>query len=149
MKMLGTADDRYGEERPLGFTTVKFKVATEDTHGSLFLIEHDNLNKGGPPRHFHPDQDEWFYVMQGELLVEIGEERMRLHAGDSVIAPRKVPHVWAFVGETPGAMLVGWTPAGKMEAFFREITKVEHIPQNAELFHAHGMEMVGPPLPLD
>jgi hypothetical protein len=40
-----------------------------------------------------------------------------------------------------------FTPAGKMEAFFREVTKANAMPpQDAELWRAHGMELLGPPL---
>jgi len=41
-------------------------------------------------------------------------------------------------------------PAGKMEAFFREVTKANAMPpQDPELWRAHGMELVGPPLSIE
>ena len=70
--------------------------------------------------------------------------------GDSLLAPRQVPHVWAYVGDTIGRMLIAFMPAGKMEAFFREVTKVNAMPpQNPELWQAHGMALMGPPLPVE
>ncbi len=67
--------------------------------------------------------------------------------GDSLLAPRKVPHVWAYVGNTQGRILITFTPAGKMEAFFQEVTKANAMPlQDLELWRAHGMELLGPPL---
>jgi hypothetical protein len=67
--------------------------------------------------------------------------------GDSLLAPRQVPHVWAYVGDTIGRMLITFMPAGKMEAFFREVTKANAMPpQDPELWHMHGMELIGPPL---
>jgi uncharacterized cupin superfamily protein len=69
----------------------------------------------------HHNEDEWFYAIEGEYIVEVGSERFRLKSGDSILGPREVPHVWAFVGDTPGKMLiVSLAPANKMEAFFRE-----------------------------
>jgi quercetin 2,3-dioxygenase len=64
-----------------------------------------------------------------------------------LLAPRQVPHVWAFVGEARGRILIAFLPAGKMEAFFREVTKANAMPpQDPELWRAHGMELLGPPL---
>jgi quercetin 2,3-dioxygenase len=72
---------------------------------------------------------------------------LRLQPGDSLLAPRCVPHVWASVGETRGRILITFMPAGKMEAFFRAVTKANAMPpQDPELWRAHGMELVGPPL---
>jgi hypothetical protein len=46
--------------------------------------------------------------------------------------------------------LIVFTPAGKMEAFFREVTKANAMPpQDPALWRAHGMELVGPPLPVE
>jgi quercetin dioxygenase-like cupin family protein len=45
-----------------------FKVLTRDTNGELFIIEHTTRQKGGPPHHIHPHQDEWFYVIEGVPL---------------------------------------------------------------------------------
>ena len=84
-----------------GANVVTYKIATQDTHGGLFLLEQVSMRKGGPPRHLHHAQEEWFYVMEGEYIFEVGQDRMRLKPGDSLLAPRHVPHVWAYVGENP------------------------------------------------
>lgn len=80
-------------------------------------------------------------------MIEIGDERITLQPGDSVLAPRKIPHVWAHIGEARGRILITWMPAGKMEAFFREVTKTNAMPpQDPALWHTHGMKLLGPPL---
>jgi quercetin 2,3-dioxygenase len=114
---------------------------------SLLIIENTFSEKGGPAKHLHYDQDEWFYVIKGEFLFEVGPEKFRLHPGDSLLAPRKVPHVWASTGDISGRILIGFMPAGKMEAFFREVTQANAMPpQDPELWRTHGMELLGPPL---
>lgn len=139
--------DRFGELRSMGISTLCFKVSAQDTCGQLFLIEQTMHAPGGPPRHVHLEQDEWFYALEGEFIVEIADERVTLFPGDSLLAPRQVPHRWAYVGDGTGRLLVGFTPAGQMEAFFREVTKTNAMPvQDPELWRAHGMEVVGPPL---
>ncbi len=138
--------DRYGETHTLGFSQLKFKTASADTGGGVFILEHDNLQKGGPYRHFHPAQDEWMYAMAGTFQVEIGEQKVTLHPGDSVLMPRKVPHVWAQTGETPGKLLIAFTPAGRMEDFFRDFGKLGKLPSDASIVGPYGLVRVGPPL---
>ncbi len=135
-----------------GSRLIDFKVSSLDTKGDLLIIELTDDGKGGPPRHFHHEQEEWFYVIESEYIIEIGDERYELGPGDSVLAPRGVPHAWAHVGEGMGKQLIAFEPAGKMEAFFGELSKIEGVPQPEvmrRLFSTHGMEMTGPPLPVE
>ncbi|HEV8191409.1 MAG TPA: cupin domain-containing protein [Ktedonobacterales bacterium] len=146
---IAAGEDRYGERRGLGISTIDFKVAGQG-NGGLFILENTFHAKGGPARHLHYDQDEWFYTLEGAFLIEVGQERIKLYPGDSLLAPRQVPHVWAHVGDAQGRILIAFMPAGKMEAFFREVTKADAMPpQDPELWRAHGMELLGPPLAFD
>jgi mannose-6-phosphate isomerase-like protein (cupin superfamily) len=130
----------------LGISTISFKVVPQDTP-DLFVIVNSFHAKGGPARHLHFEQDEWFFALEGEFLIEVGEERFHVGPGDSLLAPRMVPHVWAHIGDSLGRMLIVFNPAGKMEAFFREVTKANAMPaQDPALWQAHGMELLGPPL---
>ena len=86
------------------------------------------------------------YALEGEFRVEIGEQKLTLKPGDSVLMPRKVPHVWAQVSERPGKLLIAFTPAGKMEEFFREFGKTGKLPTDANIVKAYGLERLGPPL---
>ena len=147
--LLVAADqDQFAEQRNLGISSIRFKVTPQDASG-IFIIENTFLEKGGPARHLHYNQDEWFYVTKGEFLFEVGQERFLLKPGDSLLAPRKVPHVWAYTGGAGGSILIAFMPAGKMEAFFREVTKAKANampPQNPELWQAHEMQLLGGPL---
>lgn len=139
-------EDQFAEHRGLGVSKITFKVTPKTSDGVL-IIENTFHEKGGPAKHLHYDQEEWFYVLEGEFLFEIGEERVKLHPGDSVLAPRQIPHVWAYTGNNPGRILIAFLPAGKMEAFFREVTKANAMPPlDPELWRVHGMELLGPPL---
>src|SRR5690606_27587799 len=140
--------DRPGEHRGLGVSAIQFKHIAPD--GSLLVLENTFHAKGGPARHLHHAQDEWFYAAEGTFVIEVGDVRHALQPGDSLLAPRGVPHVWAFVGAGQGRMLIAFTPAGQMEAFFREVPKANALPpRDPALWAAHGMALVGPPLPLD
>ncbi len=144
---VAAGQDRFGEHRGLGISVINFKMCPKDADG-IFILENIFREKGGPARHLHHEQDEWFYVVEGEFVIEIGEQRIDLKPGDSVLGPRNVPHVWAYKGgSTPGRILITFMPAGKMEAFFREVTKANAMPpQDPALWRAHGMELLGPPL---
>jgi len=131
------------------------KVATEDSRGALFLTEQPITRRGaGPPKHYHENEDEWFYCLAGEYVVEIGNQRFRLAAGESVLGPRRVPHAFAYDGSGPGRLLVAFTPAGRLEQFFRDLTKRGEYFGNGtqeEKDRAHrdyGIVNVGPPLKL-
>lgn len=138
--------DQFDEHRSLGVSTLTFKLTPKERDG-VFIIENTFHEKGGPAKHLHYDQDEWFYVVEGEFLLEIGQEKFTLKPGDSVLGPRKIPHVWAYTGGNYGKILIAFMPAGKMEAFFREITKTNAMPPlDPELWRVHGMELLGPPL---
>jgi hypothetical protein len=71
------------------------------------------MGKGGPPRHFHYDQDEWFYAIKGNFAFEVGEERFTLGPGDALLAPRLVPHVWAYLEARRGAGDAARGPAAR------------------------------------
>ncbi len=147
--LLATGADREGERRGLGISTIAFKVGPPNP-SDPFILENTFLAKGGPARHLHYDQEEWFYILEGEFQFEVGANHFHLHPGDSLLAPRQVPHVWAFVGEGRGRILVAFFPAGKMEAFFREVTRANAMPpHDPEVWRAHGMELLGPPLPVE
>jgi quercetin dioxygenase-like cupin family protein len=138
--------DRFGETHSLGYSSILFKTVPRETNDGLFIIEHTNMTKGGPPLHLHPHQEEWFYVMEGEVLFQIGDTRKLLHLGDSILGPRGIPHTFSLVGEKPGRMLIAFTPAGKMEQFFREAAVPGQPKLDAEMFRRHDMELVGPPI---
>ena len=149
VRRVAAGADREGENRGLGISTIAFKVSAS-TPSDPFILENTFLAKGGPARHLHYDQDEWFYALEGEFQFEVGAELFRLQPGDSLLAPRQIPHVWAFVGEEQGRILIAFFPAGKMEAFFREVTRANAMPaQDPALWRAHGMELLGPPLPVE
>jgi quercetin dioxygenase-like cupin family protein len=143
-------EDRIGKHAGAGIGTVAFKVATADSAGALLAVELDHRAKGGPPRHIHHNQDEWFYVLEGDYLLEVGDERFRLGPGDSAFGPRGVPHRWACVGEGGGRIAMVFTPAGEMEAFFGALGEMDALaPQEAGFWPRYAMELVGPPLSVE
>ena len=57
-----------------GGDRIHVKVTTRDSGGALFMTEQPIERRGsGPPKHSHEEQDEWFYCLAGEYVVEIGD----------------------------------------------------------------------------
>jgi mannose-6-phosphate isomerase-like protein (cupin superfamily) len=137
--------DRYGLQRGMGMNRIDFKVTPHNEHDML-LLENTFYAPGGPAKHLHYAQDEWFYAIAGSFVFEVGNEKLTLTVGDSLLIPRMVPHVWAYTGQAEGRILVGFSPAGQMEAFFRLMQTSKSLPTDPAVWHAHGMELLGPPL---
>ena len=147
-RVVPAGEDRFGLHWGLGISAIAFKVTPQDGP-DLLVLENTFHARGGPARHLHVEQDEWFYALEGEFVLEVGADRFTLAPGDSLLAPRRVPHVWAHVGEGRGRMLIVFNPAGQMESFFRLTTQANAMPaQDPALWRAHGMELLGPPLPV-
>jgi mannose-6-phosphate isomerase-like protein (cupin superfamily) len=147
---VGAGEDRFS--KAVLFINGRFdcKVSAKDTNGELCIYDTMRTEKGGPPLHVHHAQDEWFFVREGEFIFQVGEDTFRLKAGDSLFAPRKVPHALANVSDT-GKLMIAYQPAGTIEQFFQEGSRVKD-PTPAvlqELFRAHAMEIVGAPLKVD
>src|SRR5215217_3121286 len=146
--------DRFRGQREIQLTrtVIDIKVSTLDTGGGLSVAEITSLHKGGPARHLHHEQDEWFYVLEGEYVIEVGDERYELGPGDALLGPRKVAHAWAHLGEGIGRLIASLQPAGEIEEFFEDLAKLSSTPEREALkgvFDSHGMELVGPPLAIE
>jgi len=144
--------DRWEEELLIMGGQFDCKVSSKDTGGELLIYDTYRHEKGGPALHIHHRQDEWFYVISGEFIIKVGEDTFSLRPGDAAFAPRKVPHAFAKISDGPGQMLVLFQPAGAMEDFFKQMATLgPGVPKDQEknlkqLWHTHGMEIVGPPL---
>ncbi len=140
---------RFGETTKLGgLNPNDIKVSAKDTDGLLSIFEYIGKEKGGPPLHIHPNQDEIFFILDGEYLFQVGEEKHKLKEGDTIFLPRKVPHTFAQLTEK-GKMLFLFQPSGKMEDFFRAIGALKSQPspqEGAKIFENHDMMVVGAPL---
>ncbi len=113
----------------------------------------------GPPLHLHHNEDEAFYVLEGEVTVLVSDERIDLNAGDYCFAPRDIPHAYIVRSER-ARMLVTASPAGVEELFVSlgvPVTGSEPptdavmppMDELVRLFAGYGCEILGPPLSLD
>lgn len=133
----------------VGQATVK--VSGGDTEGAFVVFEVSVVPCGGPPTHIHRVENEWFYVLEGDMKFQVASDLFRVSSGGCVFAPRMVPHVFQNVGQTPARILALAVPAGRMEAFIVELDALfaARAPEPASIkavFEKYGLELVGPPL---
>jgi len=125
------------------------RVRTEETAGTLAMIEVTVPPKEGPPLHVHAKEDELWVVQKGNLRFKVDTEMLRAPVGSVVFVPRGTRHCFQNTGEEAAHILVLFTPSG-MERFFEELARLPAGPVDPityrSIAHASWMEVVGPPL---
>ena len=97
-----------------------FLATGEETHGQFALIEAVARRGNVPPPHIHHREDEIFYVLEGEIVVSVGDRTIKGTPGTMVFLPRDVPNSFTIESEQ-GRMLILLTPAG-LERWFKEFS---------------------------
>jgi mannose-6-phosphate isomerase-like protein (cupin superfamily) len=115
--------DAGGGER-IRFSDAEFviRASAESTGGSFSIIE--EIDPLDTPLHVHRDEDELFYVLEGEHVFTVGEREFEAGPGGLVFAPRGVPHAQRRVLPRTGRTLTMVSPAG-FEGFFRDLAAAE------------------------
>ena len=93
------------------------KASVSSTAGGFTLIE--SCTAGGAPWHVHSREDEYFYVVEGQIVFWCGEEVFHAGPRSFVFLPRGVPHSWDV--ESPGkATVLMMTVPAMLEGFLRD-----------------------------
>ena len=109
-----------GEHLWFNQSLLTFKARSADTDGAFVLFEMLSPRGKTTPLHLHPDEDESFYVLEGELLAHVGGRELAAPAGTFVSFPRGTEHAFIVTSET-ARFLTLFTPGGPAtEAFFRD-----------------------------
>lgn len=149
---VNAGEARFGKHyqmKGVTLNTLDIKISGSDTENDLAVFEQTGLTpNGGPPLHIHPFQDEWFYVIEGDYLFQVGDEKYQMKSGDTIFLPRNVQHAFIQLSKN-GKMIVSYLPAGKMESFFQITDQWTSPPSKEEIakvFEDHEMKVVGGPL---
>jgi quercetin dioxygenase-like cupin family protein len=89
-----------------------FKAAGAETGGGFAIVETDLAEEAAAPTHVHEETDEAVYVLEGEITLEVGTERVRASPGWFAFLPRGVPHRYRPHGPGPVRVLWFLSPAG-------------------------------------
>jgi quercetin dioxygenase-like cupin family protein len=106
----------------------------------LGAIELSMVPGDEPPLHVHSREDEWFYLLEGEITFHVGGEDLHGSAGSFVFVPRGIAHT--FTVETPNARFLLFNTPGGFERMFER--NPQSIEQAAVALVDFGMDIVGP-----
>ena len=134
-----------------------FKAVGEETDGAYALIELVIQPQGGAPPHVHSQEDEAFYIQEGEVKFTLDDQSLVATPGTFLHSPKGQRHGFTNIGTTPAKILCWLTPAG-LEKFFAQVgTPVEEAfsvpplvsPENIEKLlqtaPMYGLEILPPP----
>lgn len=96
---------------------ITWLATPEETGGDFFLSEFTGEKGKVTPLHIHPAAHETFYILDGEILLDLEGERRKLSTGGVVVVPRGVPH--AFMVTSPQVRFLTLQTPGTDEAFYR------------------------------
>ena len=100
---------------------VRFMIDGERTGGAFSLVEHPLPPRAlGAPVHTHHNEDEYSYVLEGRVGVQLGPEVLEAGRGDLLFKPRGVAHAFWNASDEPARLLELISPAG-FEHYFREL----------------------------
>jgi quercetin dioxygenase-like cupin family protein len=108
-----------------GLTTIKADGA--ETGGRVTVTEQLAPRGSGSPLHVHHNEDEWFYVIEGELTIWVEGKTVVAGAGSFAFGPRDVPHTFVVSSEQARFLLVT-EPAG-FEGFVRALATPAAAPE--------------------
>ena len=117
-RILGPSD---GEAGFLGTIGVRFMIGGGDSGGGFSLVEHPMAAHAlAAPLHRHAREDEYSFVLEGEMGALLGDDVVFGKPGDLIFKPRNQWHTFWNAGDRPARVLEIISPAG-FENFFREL----------------------------
>lgn len=149
---------KQGEGEALWFfgSLAIVKASSETTAGRVTVVEHLAPKGSGPPVHVHHREDEWFFIMEGELTFWVGGRIIEARTGSFVYGPRDTPHT--FTVTSPQARSIVVTEPAGFEKFMRALGEPAKaltippagipLPSRDRIMAAaaeFGLEILGPP----
>jgi quercetin dioxygenase-like cupin family protein len=135
------------------------KAGGAETANRFAQVETNDPRGTATPFHLHHNEDETFYVIEGEVTLFVGDERIDLSAGDYAFAPRGIAHASITRSEL-ARTLITMSPGGLEELFVSSGLAVNGNEQPTEevlapmdelvrSFGAYGVDILGPPPSLE
>lgn len=144
-------EDRLGGPLHIVGDEILIKISSRDTGGAFTVFEGRVGPRLGPPLHRHREQDESWYIVEGQFRFEVDGTEIHAGPGDVVFAPKGSCHTFQNIGDTPGRTITTVVPGG-VDLFFQEFSAA--VPRGTKLepakvlplFEKYDLELLGPPL---
>jgi quercetin dioxygenase-like cupin family protein len=138
---------------------ITVKAGPDETGNAFSQLVADEPRGSATPIHVHHNEDETFYILEGQVTMFVGDDRIDIEAGDYCFVPRGAIHAYLVRSER-ARMLVTISPSGTEQLFVSlgvavtgseppTETTMPPMPELVRLFAAHGTEILGPPPSLD
>src|ERR671937_1813008 len=113
-----------GESVNLFALGVRFMIDGATTGGAFSLVEHPLPPRAlGAPVHTHRNEDEYTYVLEGRIGVQLGDEVIEAGPGELVLKPRGIPHAFWNAGDEPARLLELISP-GAFDQYFADLAPI-------------------------
>ena len=141
-------------------TEVTIRVSHLDGSDGISVLEHRASHGDSPPLHVHRNEDEIFHILEGEMLFRVADRDVRAGTGDTLLAPKGLPHTYR-IDSADGARWLTIIRGGDFEGLVRSCGRPAErfglpdpsgppTPEQVQALAAaclrHGIELVGPPL---
>ncbi|BCG95338.1 cupin domain-containing protein [Mesorhizobium sp. 131-2-1] len=140
-------------------TLVAIRVSSADGEDGICVVEHRMPHGDSPPLHVHRNEDEVFHILEGRLRFQIDGHEQVAAAGETVIAPKGLPHTFR-VESAEGARTLTITRGSDFETMLRQASRPaggadlpppmhpspEMIVALTRICAENGIDIVGPPL---
>lgn len=101
-------------------TLVNIRLSWSAGEDRVSVVEHYMPYGESPPLHIHRNEDEVFHILEGKMRIRIDGKESIAHAGDTVLAPKGIPHSFR-VESRDGARCLTITSGGDFENMIREM----------------------------
>lgn len=124
-------------------------ISGEESGGKFTMFTDVTMPGGGPPLHYHENEDEWFYVLEGSVEFHKDGRWTEVPVGGAAFMPKGCVHTFRNPGNTPLKMLVHAAPSG-FEIFFARCAEEFKNPKGPdmnrilEISAEHGIHFVNP-----
>jgi quercetin dioxygenase-like cupin family protein len=131
------------------------RITSRDTDGLLALgeVRLPPLT-AGPTLHVHTNEDELFFVLDGVLTVQLGEQLHEVAAGGLAWGARGTPHTFANLAPEPLRVMILWIPGGverlfdEMEAYVQTVSGTPDPEVVAAINARYGARRAGAQIPI-
>jgi quercetin dioxygenase-like cupin family protein len=127
-----------GEARWWFGALAELKATAADTGGQMTIVEVTEPPGAEAPLHVHYRDDEGFWILEGDVTFEVGDQTIEASAGDYVFGPRGIPHRFT-VGANGCRMLFILLPGG-----IEDVIRATSEPAQSRVLPPHPEEEPSP-----
>ena len=150
-----TPGEQHPSAPPPGPHRPFIRITSRDTDGLLALAEvRLPPRTTGPTLHVHTNEDELFFVLDGVLTMQLGDQLQELAAGGLAWGARGTPHAYANLAPEPLRIMILWIPGGAERMFEEREAYLQTVAGNpdpevvAAINARYGARRVGPQIPI-